>query len=243
MKPVIVFGGSGKIGSAICKVLSHSYGDKGLSKLIFPSEYQVYNADMVEGQAGEYIHTNILNSYSVNKTLQTVEDIHGEIYGVINATYLKNNRYGKQPWYKVLDTDYSQFLVHNLVSTLSLLKQCKEFNVQNVILFSSIYGKKIPENWLYDGTNVYKTPLEYQLWKAGVEIMVRRLASEGMIINAIAPGGIEDDKQDNQFKFNYSSTAKFTIVNEIASMCEYLLSNGGGINGQTITVDGGFSDR
>ena len=237
MKPVIVFGGSGKIGTEIVKVLERAEDHHG-------HKYTVYNADMIEGEYGEYINTNILNSYSVNKTLQSVEDIHNEIYGVINATYLKNSRYGKTTWDKVYDADYSQFIVHNLVSCTSLLKQCYEFNVQNIVLLSSIYGDKIPENWLYDGTNVNKTPLQYQQVKAALNITVRRLASEGMHINAIAPGGVADDKQDNQFKFNYSSTAPFTNVNNIASLVEYLLSKDGqSINGQIITVDGGFCDR
>jgi NAD(P)-dependent dehydrogenase (short-subunit alcohol dehydrogenase family) len=243
-KPVIVFGGSGRLGSEICRVLANVTGDEGLSKLIFPSEYVVYNADMIEGDAGEYIQTNILNAYSVNKTLQTVEDIHGEIYGVVNATYIKNNRYGKNPWWNVLDNDYLQFLRDNLVSTISLLKQCNEFDVQNIVLLSSIYGDKIPEDFMYDGTNINKTPIEYQLWKSSINILVRRLASERLHINAIAPGGIRDDNMDKQFLENYIGTAPFTTPRQVASMVKYLLSEDGmGINGQIITVDGGFSDR
>jgi len=232
MKAVVVFGGSGRIGRAVCL---------GLSNAVVDSEqpYEVFNADTIEHEMPciTFIKTDILNQFSVDQTFYKVSET-GKIHAIINCTYPKPQRYMKSPWYITSDSDYLTFFNQHLVSNINLCKRAYEYGVENVILLSSIYGKKIPEEWMYCGSTVKMPPLEYGMSKSSINYLVRYLSHQ-IHINAIAPGGIESDEQDKIFKQRYK---KFTNVNEVAGMVKYLLSeDGAGINGQVIIVDGGFS--
>ena len=224
MKSVIVVGGSGRIGKAVCEKLC--------------DKYTVYNADLEQShQYGTFIYTNILNQFSVDETFYSVK-AQGEIYAVINCTYPKPQRYMKRPWYITSDSDYLTFFNQHLVSNINLCKRAYEYGVENIILLSSIYGQIIPDDKMYEGTTIKKPPLEYCVSKAGINHLVRYL-SKYIHINCISPGGIESPEMDETFKKNYG---KFTNVKEIAGMVKYLLSEDGmGVNGAVITVDGGFS--
>jgi NAD(P)-dependent dehydrogenase (short-subunit alcohol dehydrogenase family) len=149
----------------------------------------------------------------------------------------------KNPWYITSDSDYLTFFNQHLVSNINLCKRAYEYGVENVILLSSIYGQIIPDDKMYEGSCIKKPPLEYCVSKAGLNHAVRYL-SKYMHINCISPGGIESPEMDETFKSNYKNNnyGKFTNVNEVAGMVKYLLSEEGkGINGQVLTIDGGFS--
>ena len=223
---MIVFGGSGVIGRAVVDALIHE-------------GYMVYNADLEDSGRGIFIRCDILNSFSVDNTMRQVENI----YGVVNCTYPRPRRYMMENWNWTPDDDYRTFFNQHLVSTVSLMKICREFQVKNIVLMSSIYGKKIPEQWMYEGTGKMKSPLEYGMSKAALNHMVQYLSREGMHINAIAPGGIESEDMPTLFTIKYRTKADFTEPDAVAAMVKFLLSDFGmkGINGQVITVDGGFS--
>ncbi len=234
VKNVIVFGGSGVIGRAVCRKLVTEEDFDGFQI------YDVYNADIenIDCPGTHFIHTDILNLYSVDRAFHEVKDI----YAVINCTYPRPTRYMQEDWANTLSDDYRMFFNQHLVSSISLMKECKYYSVENVVLMSSIYGEKIPEAWMYEGTGKRKSPLEYGMSKAALNHMVRYLSREGMHINAIAPGGIESDNMSDEFKQNYRRKAEFANANQIGAAVVYLLSEEGmGINGQVITVDGGFS--
>jgi len=235
-KNIIVFGGSGVIGGEICKLLN------AITPEYKTDAYQVFNADLndVIVPGVEFMHVDLLNGNSVKRAFDQIIRTHGPIYAVINCTYPKPKRYMQNPWSTTTDGDYLTFFNLHLISNLSLCKFAMEYNVKNVILLSSIYGAKIPEDWIYENSCIHKTPLEYCMAKSAINQLVRYV-SKDIHINAIAPGGIESDSMDATFKTNYRKRAEFTKVNEIAGMVAYLLSDDGqGINGQVITVDGGF---
>jgi len=222
---VIVFGGSGVIGRAVVDAL-------------IAGDYTVYNADLEDSGRGTFLRTDILSMHSIYRTMELV----GDIYGVVNCTYPRTKRYMTDPWYDTLTDDYQTFFTQHLVSSISLMKLCREFGVKNIVVMSSMYGKKVPEQWMYDGTEKRKSPLEYGMAKAALNHMVQYLSREGMHINAIAPGGIESDDMPTLFTIKYRTKADFTKPCEVAGTVKYLLSQEGqGINGQVITVDGGFS--
>jgi NAD(P)-dependent dehydrogenase (short-subunit alcohol dehydrogenase family) len=229
---VLVVGGSGRIGSAVCLALSNAVVDS-------EQPYDVFNADTTEHEMPcvTFIKTDILNQFSVDKAFYTA-GIPGGLHAVINCAYPKPQRYMKNPWYITSDQDYLTFFNQHLVSNINLCKRAYEYGVENIILLSSIYGQTIPDDKMYEGSCIKKPPLEYCVSKAGINHLVRYL-SKYIHINCISPGGIESPEMDDLFKSRYG---KFTNVKEIAGLVKYLLSEEGqGINGQIITVDGGFS--
>jgi 3-oxoacyl-[acyl-carrier protein] reductase len=239
-KNIIVFGGSGVIGRAVC------------SSLFKKPPYRIYNADIFNGTEDiegldiyrteklRFLKCDILSSHSLHNTIDFVRNTQGPIHALINCTYPKYPRFMKKPWYDTLDEDYLTGFNHFLVTNIALCKIAYKYKIPNVILLSSIYGSKIPEQWMYDGTNIKKPALEYCMSKAALEYMVKYL-SKDIRINCIAPGGIESDAMDRQFKQNYGEDM-FTRPEDVANMVEYLISEkGAGINGQCITVDKGWS--
>ena len=209
------------------------------------SDTYVYSADLEDLETtqhrDEFIRCSITNPHSVDAAFNLVAKRFGSVDAVINCTYIRNPGYGKYHWDQTPISSMCSFINANLGSTLSMLQSCKLLGVENVILISSIYGEKVPEDWMYEGTNVIKTPLEYACTKAALNQMVRYLSKE-MHINAIAPGGIESDDMDRQFKENYKGIAPFTKPESIGAMADFLISEKGEeINGQVITIDNGFS--
>jgi NAD(P)-dependent dehydrogenase (short-subunit alcohol dehydrogenase family) len=230
MKNVIVFGGSGRIGSAIGKSLFSR-----------ENNYSIYNADLENNWSLippylSFIQCNILNAFSVHNALDFVQNTHGNIHAIIDCTYPRTKRYMKHPWYTQPLDDFSTFWNMHLTRAVMLCQFAKEFNIKNVVLLSSMYGSIIPEEWVYEGSNVKRAPLEYCTSKAGLEHLVRYV-SKDIHVNAIAPAGIEDPTMDNIFKENYRKRyGEFTKVEDIAALTEFLISDKCNLNGQVIHV-------
>ena len=245
-KNVIVFGGDGLIGREVCKYLVTAQ-DNCENHI-----YNVYKADMNDtvSTGAEFIYTDILNSYSVDHTFRKVRmqntsiRVNGEIFAIVNCTYPKPQRYMTETWYNETDNDYLTFFNQHLISNIMLCKMARQYNVENIVLLSSIYGQKVPIGPIYVNAVIKKPPLEYGMSKASINYLVKYLSKEGLHINAIAPGGLESDNMDDLFKILYKQIGgcDFTTPCEVAGMVKYLLSEEGqGITGQVITVDKGWS--
>jgi hypothetical protein len=114
-----------------------------------------------------------------------------------------------------------------------------------MILFSSIYGHKAPDFSIYPGTKIPETPLEYAMSKAGVEQATRFLAQKlkpyNIQVNCIAPGGVFNNHSD-EFHANYVHAGRTAMIEtkNILPVVEMLLHPDNAVNGQVITVDGGW---
>jgi NAD(P)-dependent dehydrogenase (short-subunit alcohol dehydrogenase family) len=114
-----------------------------------------------------------------------------------------------------------------------------------MILFSSIYGHKAPDFSIYPGTEIPTTPLKYAMDKAAVEQAVRYLAQQlkpwGIQVNAIAPGGVlNNHSEEFQQAYRESGGASMITTASILPVVDMLLDPVNAVNGQVITVDGGW---
>lgn len=219
----LIFGGSGRIGNAICNLLK--------------DDYEVYNADIRNEPIDtvRYLKCNIYNLHSTHQVIETVEpDI------IIDAAYVKTTQYGKEHPFP-MTTQIDDFIHGNLLSAYDILYHGYTNGCRNMVFISSIYGTKTPEFWMYNGTNIPATPPEYAMCKAALNQMVRYYskALPDIKINAVAPGGIKDN-MDPQFIDNYESKGKFTDLYAVANTVKWLIGQEG-ITGQVITVDNGWS--
>lgn len=115
-----------------------------------------------------------------------------------------------------------------------------------LILFSSIYGHKAPDFSIYDGTEIKETPLEYAFTKGGIEQAVRYLAQKlkpwNIQVNAIAPGGVLDFQGAGfQYAYKQAGNAPMIEPKNLLPVVDMLLHPDNAVNGQVITVDGGWS--
>ena len=92
------------------------------------------------------------------------------------------------------------------------------------------------------------SPVEYSAIKAGVIAITKYLAKlymgQGLQINCISPGGIQDS-QPNEFLNRYQSSCNskgMLDANDIVGLFLFLLSDEGKyISGQNIIIDDGWS--
>jgi len=128
----------------------------------------------------------------------------------------------------------------------AVIQKFKARGKGRLILFSSIYGHKAPDFEIYIGTDIRETPLEYAIWKGGTEQAVRWLAQKlkpyHIQVNAIAPGGVLDGHSEI-FQTGYITSGGISMigVRNIMPVIDALLHDDNAINGQIITVDGGWS--
>lgn len=115
-----------------------------------------------------------------------------------------------------------------------------------MILFSSIYGHKTPDFGMYAGTEIQAKPIEYAMLKAATEQATRYLAQKlkpyNVQVNCVAPGGVVN-KESEKFQQAYfeSGSANMIQTKNLLPIIDALLHEDNAINGQIITVDGGWA--
>ena len=131
----------------------------------------------------------------------------------------------------------------------SLKKKEILFKNLNIINISSIYGIIAPNQKIYTDTKRNSSEI-YGATKAGLiqltKYFATRYAKNNIQVNAIAPGGVLNEKhQGPEFIRNYSELvpkkrlcSDLELVNLIYSILE---SNCTYLTGQTISIDGGMS--
>lgn len=122
----------------------------------------------------------------------------------------------------------------------------------SIIQTSSIYGLMAPDQRIYENAfylnRQINTPAVYSASKAGVIGLTKYLsaywASQGIRVNAIAPGGAESGQND-EFMRRYSNRipmGRMAQPHEIVGALLYLASDASSyVTGQVISVDGGLS--
>lgn len=136
------------------------------------------------------------------------------------------------------------------INTISLFSVCRAFakvcpKYSSIINFSSIYGINSPKHFIYEKN--YSKHIGYTISKSSVIGLTKYLATylaPTIRVNAIVPGGIEDDQSQN-FKNNYSSLVPMKRMmkkNEILGAVEFLLSSKSSyMTGSSVVIDGGWT--
>jgi NAD(P)-dependent dehydrogenase (short-subunit alcohol dehydrogenase family) len=127
-----------------------------------------------------------------------------------------------------------------------VIKHFKSNGEGRIILFSSIYGHKAPDFSIYPGTEIPESPLEYAMQKGAIEQATRYLAQKlkpyNIQVNAISPGGVLDNHTRMfQLKYVHAGGVPMIKTKNILPVIDMLLHPDNAVNGQVITVDGGWS--
>jgi NAD(P)-dependent dehydrogenase (short-subunit alcohol dehydrogenase family) len=127
-----------------------------------------------------------------------------------------------------------------------VIDKFKRFGGGKLILFSSIYGHKAPDFYIYIDTEIAPTQLEYAMDKGAVEQATRYLAQRlkpyNIQVNCIAPGGVLDGHSEEfQDAYALAGEAPMIRTENILPVVDMLLNPVNAVNGQIITVDGGWS--
>ena len=117
----------------------------------------------------------------------------------------------------------------------------------SVIIVSSIYGIRAPDQNLYTGTKMF-TESDYPFLKGGSIIysnyMASKLGKYNIRFNVIAPGGLDDHFAEKKFKKRYIKKVplgRMLKEEDLKGIAVFLSSDESSyITGCTIKVDGGI---
>lgn len=249
---VVVTGGAGLLGQvfvsgilknngiAIIADINHSAGNSLKEKL----QFEFGNEKVC------FVEIDICSKASINNLIDSIVEKYGKIDAWINNAYPRNKNYGRK-FFEVEYSDFCENLNLNLggyfLASQQISMYFKKQGYGSIINISSIYGVIAPRFEIYEGTNM-SMPVEYAVIKSGLLHLTKYMAKQfkGMDIrvNAISPGGIFDNQDDNfvvkykELSLNKGMLDKQdllgTLIFLLSDMSKYL-------NGQNIIVDDGFT--
>ncbi len=239
-KNIILFGGSGLIGTKIYKSLHNQ-------------NHNIIIADTkkIKGYENIFYKVDADKEKEVKIFLKKVLKKYKKIDVVINSIYpsqvKKKISFFQEKKNNFLKKVNSQLGIAFLINQI-FINYFKKYKIEgNIIHISSVYGNYVPRFELYKDLN-FNMPLDYFISKSSLNYFTKYLSKillgSRIRINNISPGGIFDN-QNKKFVKRYSKYTNFSSmldVNDILGVIDFLInSKNKKITGQNIVLDDGFS--
>ncbi|MFZ5892514.1 MAG: SDR family oxidoreductase [Myxococcota bacterium] len=235
-KAVIVLGGSGTLGRAICRALARDGARVGFTY------FQNQNA------AAE-LQRELPNSVAKRADLASVDELVrvlrelraelGEVTALVHSATLTSAA-AEQKFESIREADVASFDRLFAVNVRSAFFACREFARDfsgNIVLLGSL-----------DGAKSVPSPVAYAASKGALSALARALAKElglqGTRVNVIAPGVLESGSSSSvpaELRAEYlkhCGLKRFGRIDEIAGLVSYFALFNSYVTGQTLVVDG-----
>lgn len=248
-KSVLITGGLGYLGKAICSELASNgcevflldkLDDKDEFAKKISGKYNVNVTCIKEDLSDKRCFLRIKNFF-LKKKLDFIVN-NAAFYDSVPGWDVTFDKEGYDAWISVLQIN----LMAPFFICQSLEEIIKKSEFPSIVNVSSIYGIVAPDKKLYDETDM-TNPAVYGASKSALIQLTKWLSSymaPEIRVNSISPGGIERG-QEKIFKDKYiNKTLLGRMANEddISSTIKFLLSpESKYITGQNIIVDGGFT--
>lgn len=232
---VLVTGGTGLIGRAICNELV-AHGHRVVC---------VTRSESVEGSQGgvEYLRHDLFDAPAELRDRLMQRDLRPTalIHAARDAENLTVSLGGeRETWNR--EMHLSIVAPYELVACLAELG-----SLRRVVMVASIYGSRPPRMRIYRSVED-APPIWYGVAKAGTIHLARelavRLASKGITVNSVSYGGVEG-RADDELAAAYSDMTpqgRMLQLSDLGRPIEFLLDDGAeAITGQNLMVDGGWS--
>jgi len=239
MKRALITGGSGSIGSAICKQLAgqgyfvYVHANSNLEKAQATVNYIIEN-----GGYGEAVCFDVTNVKQVNEHIDKIL-AQGKIQIIVNNAGSNDDApmagMSTEQWGRVIDTSLNGFF--NVTQPLLLpMMSCRWGRVVSISSVAATIGNRGQSN--------------YAAAKAGLhgasKSLAIELASRGVTVNVVAPGVIESDMTaevfDKQAIKNMVPMNRAGKASEVASLVGFLCSDDAAyISGQVIGINGAMA--
>lgn len=234
MKIAILTGANGQLGHAFLNTLVNE-------------NYLVYALDLNIDELKES-----KNIKPIMLDITNEENVHSFYSSITSVDVLINNAgIGVfTPFEQRTAKEFMQVMNVNLLGTFLIsqgaIKLMKKVNSGKIINIGSIYGQVSSDERIYGDSGRNNSEV-YSATKAGVIHMTKYMATHfgkyDIQTNCISPGGILN-KQSKEFVDNYeykNPMKRMGNPDDLQSVLKYLVSDDTKyINGQNITVDGGF---
>jgi len=230
-KTIVVTGGAGQLGSAICSELEEN-------------NYQVVTTDIKNNYQKRGLHPikmDITQVQSIRDCFSKIKKYYGDIYGLINNA-------GVAVFTPMMDRTWAEFdhvMKVNCYGTFFCTQEALKHMKKGVIVnIASMYGLIAPDKRIY-GDSGRDSSEVYGMSKAAIIQLTKYLATHinpDIRVNCISPGGIFNNQDKDFIKQYEDSTPMKRLANdtEIAKVVKFLCSDDSSyINGENIVVDGG----
>ena len=247
----IVLGGSGLLGSEVCKALKQ-FGS------------QVLNLDLINNhdlskKEISFSKLDLKNLKFCEKKIEKIIKIYGVPDIFINCSYPRTKNWGKISFesadIKSLKKNIDLHLNSYIWIARVIAEKMKKFNVKgSIIQFGSMYGLVGQNMNIYEKTKM-KENLAYSAIKGGIinnsKLMASYYGKYNIRVNTLCPGGIKGSvagsrkTQERSFIKNFNNKVplkRLGNAEEIASTALFLASEASSyISGATIIADGGWT--
>jgi len=238
MKRALVTGGSGGIGSAICKRLAQD----GLHVIVHANRGRdkaqaVCDAIVADGGSAEVSVFDITDADATKATLEQLSEI-GPIQVLVNNAGIHSDAVfpGMSPkqWHDVIDVSLHGFFNVTQPLTMPMIRT-RWGRIINISSVAAVAGNRGQVNY-----SAAKGALHSATKSLALEV-----ASRGITVNAVAPGIIATDMIDGTFDDkliqNMVPMKRAGKPEEVADLIAFLASEQSGyISGQIISINGGM---
>ncbi len=235
MKIAVITGANGNLGRGFLKTLTQ------LGYLVYAVDVKLNK--IRESEMIKPVRLDITNERMINKFYKKIKRMDVLINNAGIGVFTPFEDRTVKEFRRVTDVNLlGAFLMSR--SAVKIMKMQKSGKIVNI---GSIYGQVSSDPGIYGHSGRNNSEV-YSITKAGIIMLTKYMAAYfsgyNIQINCISPGGIFN-KQSGDFAKNYISktpTGRMAMVNDMQSALRFLVSEDSGyVNGQNITVDGGFT--
>lgn len=240
----IVIGGSGTVGRVVCRALGARGARVGFTYLTNETiAHELTTA--IAGSAS--LRLDVRDVGAIDRTLDEFAATFGRIDALINCAAIgvtasaANGANGHERMDAVTEDGWETMLAVNAKASYFAVRRVaslmRDRGGVNIVLLGSI-----------DGVKPVPAPVHYAASKAALAGMIRAMAKElgpnGVRINSVAPGVLEDGLSRSlpeQLRAEYlkhCGLKRFGRIDEVASLVSWLAVENTLVTGQTLVLDG-----
>lgn len=249
-KNIIVTGGYGHLGAALCEALAANDAQV----YVFGRSQEKHLEAFKNSENKQSIHlvrVDIASDEEIDQGFKMLEEKQVQIHGIINnAVYLR----GQSPE-TMSREDFNFALDGCLASVYSMIKHALPYLSAgaSIVNVSSMYGMVAPDFDVYKTSPEFLNPPHYGAAKAGVIQLTKYYASylgeRDIRVNAVSPGPFPSTGVQEKESFIHDLN-KHTLLDrigqpeELAGVFVFLMSDAARyITGQNFVIDGGWTSK
>jgi NAD(P)-dependent dehydrogenase (short-subunit alcohol dehydrogenase family) len=243
----LVTGGTGTLGTAVCRVLAAAGATVIVSGRDAERNERAAGVIRKAGGVAEAVRLDLADPVSIEVAVEATLAHHGRLDVLVNNAISRFpghvEQYRLDDWEASMRIDSTGWFLVTQLSLRAMLQQ----GAGSLVSIASVLGMVSAEDRLYPaGIDGFRP--NYFFVKAGVVGFTRFLAASyagrGIRANCVSPGGIETDPpRDDSSRFvERTPMRRLGRPDEIAAAVHYLASDASSyITGHNLVVDGGYT--